>query len=161
MAKRGASWKGRARVVRLLKRTPETVRADILGVLNTAAPMALAAARASTPRKRGALANALKVKVFPKTLKMNLGLLNKADNRAFYYGRILDRGRKAQTVKVKRRTQSGSYINYALRVKALPAARFDIVYGRVSAYARNLVGASAREVFTRALGKIGGGDAVD
>jgi hypothetical protein len=155
--------KGLQRTRGLLKRLPDAVRAEINQVFEDKAPAALAFARASTPRKTGALANALRVKTFARSLSLKLGLLTKGDRRDFFYGNILDRGRRPQTVTVRRgnRQVSGGRVvsalqTYTMKVKAIPAARYDIVFGRVGAYVKNLIGVPAREIFTKALQRAGG-----
>lgn len=152
-----AKWKGKARVRRLLLGMPDATRLEIAKLFEDKAPAALAYARINTPRKTGALANALRVKTYPKRLALRLGLLTKGDNREFFYGRILDRGRRPQSVNVKRTTASGAVSQYVMKVSAIPAARFDIVYGRVAAYVRNLIGVPARDVFAKALRQFSGG----
>jgi len=155
--------KGLQRTRGLLKRLPDAVRAEINQVFEDKAPAALAFARASTPRKTGALANALRVKTFARSLSLKLGLLTKGDRQNFFYGNILDRGRRPQTVTVRRgdRQVSGGRVvsalqTYTMKVKAIPAARFDIVFGRVGAYVKNLIGVPAREIFTKAIQRAGG-----
>ena len=156
-----AKWKGRAKLKRLLQRLPDTVRLEIATLFEDQAPAALAYARASTPKRTGALAAALRVKTYRKTLRLRMGLMGRADNSRFFYGRILDRGRRAQAAKAKRRNASGAVTNYIVRVSAMPAARFDIVYGRVAAYVRNLIGVPARDIFARALRRAGAGGGAD
>jgi hypothetical protein len=55
-------------------------------------------------RRTGALVAGLAFKVFPKTLRLQVGLLTKAVNRRLFYGRILDLGRKGQAGVAKRRS---------------------------------------------------------
>jgi hypothetical protein len=160
-ANTAAKWKGRAKLKRLLQRLPDTVRLEIAKLFEEQAPAALAFARASTPKRTGALAAALRVKTYSKSLRMRLGLFGKADNSRFFYGRILDRGRRAQTARAKRRNASGAVTAYTVRVSALPAARFDIVYGRVAAYVRNLIGVPAKDIFAKALRAAGAGGGAD
>ena len=155
--------KGLQRARRLLKRLPDSVRTEIAQLFQDSAPAALAFARANTPRKTGALAAALRVKVYVRSLRMNLGLLSKGDRRDFFYGNILERGRRPQTVTVRRggrQVSRGRVVSalqtYKMRVKALPAAKYDIVLGRVRAYVLNLIGPPLRQIFTKALQNAGG-----
>lgn len=156
-----AKWKGRAKLKKLLQRLPDTVRTEIAKLFDEKAPAALAFSRANTPKRTGALAAALRVKVYPKRLALRLGLMGKADNTRFFYGRILDRGRRPQTVKAKRTSASGAVTQYTIRVGALPAARFDIVYGRVAAFVRNLIGVPAKDIFAKALRAAGVGGGIN
>lgn len=155
--------RGLQRTRRLLKQLPEAVRAEIVKVMEDNAPAALAFARANTPRKTGALANALRVKVYARSLSLKLGLLTKGAKRDFFYGNILDRGRRPHTVTVRRggrQVSRGRVVSalqtYTMKVKAIPAARFDIVFGRVGAYVKNLIGVPARTIFTKAIVRAGG-----
>lgn len=163
-----AKWKGRAKLKRLLQRLPDSVRLEIAKLFEDQAPAALAYARASTPKRTGALAAALRVKTYSKTLRMRLGIFKGAGthpgrNRLpiATIANILDRGRRPQTAKAKRRNASGAVTAYVVRVRAIPAARFDIVYGRVAAYVRNLIGVPAKDIFAKALRAAGAGGGAD
>ena len=161
---RGAKWKGRARLKRLLQRLPDSVRNEIAKMFEDQAPAALAYARASTPKRTGAIANALRVKVYSKTLKLRLGVFKGAGthpgrNRLpiATVAKILEQGRGSKTVTARRRNASGAVTRYTMKVGMIPAARFDIVYGRVQAYVKNLIGVPARSIFEKALRVAGAG----
>lgn len=163
-----AKWKGRAKLKRLLQRLPDTVRLEIATLFEDQAPAALAYARASTPKRTGALAAALRVKTYRKTLRLRMGVFKGAGIHPGHnrlpiatIASILEKGRRPQTAKAARRNASGAITRYVVRVKAMPAARFDIVYGRVAAYVRNLIGVPARDIFARALRRAGAGGGAD
>lgn len=153
-----AKWKGRAKLRRMLRSLPDDAREEIADVFQSNAPGLLAYARARTPVKTGAGRNLLGVRVSRKMLRLSLGLLTKVKQRAGFYLNILDRGRRPQTVRASRRTPSGTLSRYAFRVKPIPDARYDIVFGRVRAHAMNTVGAALRDLWPRVLRRYSGGD---
>jgi hypothetical protein len=106
--------------------------------------------------------------VFPKTLALRVGLMgkdriSKTKNRAqidLFYGRILEYGRKAQTVLVKRRTKKGGRVAYHLRVKPISRNRYDFVAGRAMSFATSKIRPTLKTIWERALFRAssGGGD---
>lgn len=154
-ARRGKSGlKGAGKVRRLLKRLPDEARASIVAELEKAAPVILSAARAETPVRTGALRRALEAKVFAKTMRLRVGLLTKAKRSKFFYGWILEAGRKPQTVRARK---AGGQ-PYQLRVKAISRERYDIVKGRTKALAQRLVRPGLDRAFRVALSKAATGN---
>jgi hypothetical protein len=152
MARRGAKrgLKGAGDVRRLLKNMPDAVKGEIVSLYQSAAPKALSIARAGAPVRTGALRSALSAKVFPKSIRLRVGLLGKAVNRRLFYGRILEVGRKAQTVRARRRSGGGTS-TYAMRISPIPAARYDIVQGRARRSIRALITGPLRGIWEKAL----------
>jgi hypothetical protein len=145
--------KGVGKLRRLMKRLPDEMRQEMIVELNLRGREALAAMIARAARRTGGLVSALAFKVFPKTLRLQVGLLTKAVNRKRFYGRILDLGRKAQQVTAKRGASS-----YAMNVRGIPASHF--VTGRRPEL-RTQLKANLSPVYQRALKKAaagGGGD---
>lgn len=151
-----ARWKGRARLRRILRQLPNDARAEIADVFDSRAPGILGYARARTPRRSGRGRQLLDVKVSRRTLRFSLGLLNKARQRAGFYLNILDRGRRPRMVMARRRTPSGGISRYALRIRAINEARYDIVLGRVAAHAMNTIGTALRGMWPRLLSRFSG-----
>lgn len=152
MARRRRSrLKGAAQVRSLLKRMPEAVHAEIVAIYRAAEAPALAIARAGTPVRTGALRNALRARVLPRSLRFQVGLIGKPANRQFFYGRILEIGRKAQTVKARRRNASGGVTTYAMRVSAIPGVRFNMVQGPARAQIRQLIVDPIRNLWEKSL----------
>lgn len=117
--------KGAKSIRRIMRAVPDTMSAELVHVLNDTGPKMARQMQARTPRRTGALAAGIKWKVMPKTLKMQVGLLGTKRGRAkLFYGFILNYGRKAKTVRAKRRNASGSVSVYPLRVRAYPAQHF-------------------------------------
>lgn len=107
MARR-RSIKGVGRVRRIIRTLPDTMTAELRHVLNDAGPRLARQMQARAPRRTGKLQAGIKWKVLPKTLKLQVGLLGtKAGRSKLFYGRILDRGRKAQVVQVRRLKAGG------------------------------------------------------
>lgn len=147
---------GAGKVRKLLRRLPETFRDEIVSALQGLGPKLLGRARAEAPRRSGALAAALAFKVYPRTLRLRMGLLSKRLGRDHFYGHILEVGRKAQTVNVKRRTSNG-VIEYALRVSPISPGRYDMVGGRTKTFAKNLIRPLLSRIYDRALRKAASG----
>lgn len=156
MARRRSRVVGASRVRKLLRRLPETMRAEIITALQGIGPKLLGRARGEAPRKTGALASALTFKVYPRTLRLRLGLLTKRLNSDYFYGHILEVGRKAQTKTVRRRTSNG-VIQYALRVSPISPGRYDMVGGRTKTFAKNLIRPLLSRIYDRALRKAASG----
>lgn len=152
-----ARWKGRARVRRIFKALPDEARSELADVFDERAPGILGYARANTPRKTGEGRALLSTKVSRKTLRFQLGLLSARARRQGFYLNILDRGRRPQTVRATRRAPSGAISRYMIRVRAINDARFDIVFGRVRAFAMNSIGVALRDLWPRVLARYSGG----
>ena len=147
--------KGVAQLRKRLRQMPDFVRSDIAEELRASGQRMLARAKAEAPKRTGGLSGALSFKVAPKTLNMRIGLVTKAMRRKFFYGYILDQGRKAKTVQVKRRTKSG-VTSYAMRVKAIPRNRYDFVFGRMRDFRTNEL-PHIRRALEKALSRVSRG----
>jgi hypothetical protein len=130
----GRGLQGARRVKKLLRRLPDEARGAILKGMQAEAPVIEGFMRAQAPARSGKLRRLLRVRVLPRSLRMQIGLIGRAANREAFYGRILELGRKAQTVRRKR----GGKV-HMMRVRAISAGRYDFVYGR------------AREFFLRRM----------
>jgi hypothetical protein len=127
--------KGAASFRRLLRRLPEAAREEVASFLDGAGARLLGRARAETPRKTGELAAALTYKLLPKSLRLRIGLLTKRTQRDYYYGYILDQGRKAKRVMIRRGPRKGAYMN----IRAIPRNRYNFVFGRGRDFRQNEV----------------------
>jgi hypothetical protein len=149
--------KGSKSFRRILRGLPEATRAEMADVLTKTGPAAAAIVEgrvdATTKRGTGRLRAGVKWKVYPRTLRLQVGYLGtKAGRAKLFYARILDLGRKAQTVNVTRRANAAPY---QMKVRAIAPKRF--VTGGMGAL-RQVVSVRLRGVFDRALRRIGGGD---
>lgn len=147
--------KGGARVRRFLRAMPDGVRGEIVTAFDHFGREMASTMRSRTPHRTGALLSRITYKVFPRTLRMQVGLIagKRVRNRLFY-ARILDLGRKAQIVQARRRTQSGQVSTYSMRVRGIPAKRF--VTGPLG-QSRAALNRHTRGIFERALRRTAGG----
>lgn len=150
--------KGVARLRKRLRDMPDHVQADLRTEFEDIGTRLLARAKAETPTRSGGLAAALAVRVLPRSLNLKIGLITKAKRRKFFYGYILDRGRRAQVVKAKRRTAGGISV-YAMRIRAIAPAKYDFVFGRRRDFLKNEL-PRLRRVFERSLARVSGGGGV-
>jgi hypothetical protein len=151
--------KGAGQVRRMLRQMPDAVQTEIVDLYRRTEAPALAIARGGAPVRTGALRAALGTKILPRSLRFQVGLIGKRVSREFFYGRILEVGRKAKTVSVRRSTSQGVSA-YALRVSAIPAVRYDIVQGRARARIRQLIVDPLQNLWDKALRRaaLGAGD---
>lgn len=105
---------------RLLKQLPSSAKEEMADVLAAAGPRILAAISADTPVRSGALKAALKQKLLRSSLRLRVGLITKKANRDLFYARIVEFGRKAQTVTIRRGARAGAL----MRVRALAPRPF-------------------------------------
>ncbi|MFA7505293.1 MAG: HK97 gp10 family phage protein [Burkholderiaceae bacterium] len=107
MARR-RGFRGIGRVRRMLRRLPDNVRKQMVGVLEGAGRGLKSAMRARAPKRTGALAQGIEYKVYPRSLRLRVGLLRTRAGRAdLFYGRVQDLGRRQQTVVVRRLIRGG------------------------------------------------------
>lgn len=119
---------GAPQLRRALRNLEPDVREHLADKLRSVGQRLLARAKMLTPTRPGGggLRNALTYKVAPASLTLSLGLVTKGAQRAFFYGYILDAGRKAKTVTIKRGPRAGS----TMRIKAIGVNRYNFVFGR-------------------------------
>lgn len=155
--------RGRARTKRLLKAIPQVYRNEIVDAFEEAGPQFVSAMRARARQKTGRLRRSIKYRVLKGRLSLKIGLLGRD---APFYGRIQDRGRRAQVVTVRRfkRGSARSYIrgiksgpgviSYKMRVRAMQGTRF--VTGQFTNLRRALSVKLSRS-FERGLKALSGG----
>lgn len=145
------SSRGRGQLGLLLRKMPGPFRVEMVAVLTKGGEALRAAIKARTPRKSGALQAGIDYKVWPKSLRLKVGLLGtKAGRSPLFYGRIQDRGRKAQTVRV-RRARSQPYV---MKVRGMTGKQF--VTGRMTEL-RDTIRTNLNGIFARALARLSGG----
>jgi hypothetical protein len=142
----GRGLQGARRVKRILRRLPDDVRAEVVQGMQAEAPIVEAFMKAQAPSRTGKLRRLLRVRVLAKSMRMQVGLIGKAANREGFYGKILEGGRKAQTV---RRKRAGKV--HTMRVRAIPRDRYDFVYGRAREFYLRRIKARLGDVWERAL----------
>jgi hypothetical protein len=141
----------------MLRRLPEAMREEMADAMVLAGRDITNAQRADAPVKTGRLRAGISYKVNQKTLKLRAGLLGKPINRRLFYGRIIEFGRKAQTVMVNRRIEAGSALVNRRRVAHPPyRLRVKARRGRPFIYRRrpelmNMINRRLKQFWTRVL----------
>ena len=121
--------KGVSSLRRLLRKLPDESRKELADELTAIGARLIGRAKNETPVRTGRLKAALAFRVAAKTLQLRLGLVKKADRRRFFYGYILDAGRKGKVGK----SRSGR--NYT--VTPIPASRYEFIFGRRRDFQQN------------------------
>jgi hypothetical protein len=161
-----------------MKQLPDALTGQMRSVLESGGRALQSAMRSRAPKRTGAVAAGITYKVFPKTLRLRVGLLGTKTGRAkLFYGRIQDLGRKSQVVMVQRRRRVDAPIGGGATAKVLRTARgrkvaADIVSTypmRVRAMApkrfitgsypvlQSTIGNALRGIWKRSLADISGG----
>ncbi|MBY0583269.1 MAG: HK97 gp10 family phage protein [Sphingomonas sp.] len=155
------------RARRILRQLPDAMRAELVDALNRGGDALVATVKSRTPRRSGALAAGIRKKVLPQSLRLRVGLVGPVkERRQLFYGRILDLGRKAQTVAVAPRKyanrtfvrQGGRRValkTFVVRVRAIAPKRF--ITGQYP-QARSIITGQVKFIWERALARIAGGD---
>lgn len=115
---------GVAGVRKLIRQLPTAVKEEMADELQAIAPDYLAAVKAFTPVAKtahrpgyepGALRDAITAKVLRTSLRLRVGLIGRRANREFFYGRIIEFGRKHKTVTIKRGPRAGHKLEVQAR----------------------------------------------
>ena len=114
--------KGGASLRRLLRKLEPELNAYLRGELQSITGRLVGRAKAEVPVRTGALRNALRGTVTPKTLVAKIGLVTKATRRRFFYGFILDQGRKHTIIPLPNGKQRV--------IPAISRERYNFVFGR-------------------------------
>lgn len=160
MARRKSEFRtrDRIRVRRVLQGMGPEVEREVISAYKRHAPAILAYARGEVPTRSGRLRAALAFKIYPKTLRLRIGLLTKRIQSKFFYAHILEAGRRAQVVKVRRRRPvSGGVAVYMMRVRAISKDRYDFVRGRAEQFMQRTLGDEMRGVLGKALKRLAAG----
>lgn len=148
MAGRRRRVRGDRAFRKLLVRLPDSIRHELIVDLHVGGAEILAVQRADAPKRTGALAQALSKRVFPRTVRLRVGLIGRPVNRRFFYAKIFQWGRKAQTVNARRRS-AGGVSSYQMRVRAIAAQPF-VRSSRVAAI-RDKIASGVRRFWSRVL----------
>lgn len=143
--------RGASRIKALLRALPDAYRKEMVTALDEAGAALAPAMKARAPRKTGATQAGITYKVTARSLTLKVGLLGlRRGQGGLFYSRIQDLGRKAQTVRVRRRNSKP----YLMRVRAMAGKRF--VTGQFGDL-RTTVTGKIRGIFGRALSRLSGG----
>ncbi len=138
---------------KLLRKLPDSAKEEMAVALDKAGDRLLSAMRSEVPRRTGALAGGLSKKLLRASLRLRVGFIGKPINRRLFYGRIIEFGRKAQTVRAKR---SGT--TYTMRIRARAGRPF--VQSRRTDL-RTSLNAELKGTWTRILQRAAAGDLSD
>lgn len=141
-------FKGGRSARRLVRNIEPAMRAELVAALEEGGTELYRAIYARAPQKTGKLKAAIERKVYPKTLRLRVGFLGrgKGSRTTVFYARILEFGRKAQTVPIKRGPRAGATMNVG------PIAPRKFVYGPLTDI-RRVMGKRLRDVWTKVLKK--------
>ncbi|GAA4218636.1 hypothetical protein GCM10022253_19470 [Sphingomonas endophytica] len=150
-----SGFKGGKRFRRILQQLPDEARRDLVEAFGRAGRRAQAAMRARAKHKTGTLQQGIKYRVSPTTLRLQVGLLGTKRGRSkLFYGFVLDKGRKAQTVRITRGPRAGA----SMKIRALPGDHF--VSGEYPDL-RDGINREVRPLFNRILTRLSQGVAND
>lgn len=108
MARRRSSVTGKREISQNLRALDKATRGEIVDVLRRIGPKLETVMKAAAPYKTGALRDGINYTVNATSMTLRVGLLGTKRGRAdLFYGRIQDRGRRAQIVVVKRLVRGG------------------------------------------------------
>lgn len=171
MARRKRYVRGDRAFRRLIKKmADQTIRDEMLATLDMGGDAILAAQQADATVSRR-VRSALSKRLLRGSMRLRVGLVGRPVNRRLWWSRIIERGRKAQTVVAVRQSASKAYAAvprggmgrrghalargirgvYALRVTAL-APKPAIQSARVRAI-RDTMGGQLRTYWDRVLAK--------
>lgn len=139
--------KGDKAFTKLIGRLPDMVREEIREQMNRTGEEQLARMQSEAPVRTGALRGGLSAKVTPSGLRLKVGLVGKPINRKLFYGRIVEFGRKGQTVRARRAGGKP----YLLRIKGMAPRPFVYNVNREAIYA------PFRAIWDRALANAAAG----
>lgn len=150
MARRVSRWKfqGIIRTRKILRGLPEAFRSEMVEELTAVGAYGAKLMKNAAPMGRtGQLRNAITFKLSAKQLVLRVGIIGKRLARSVFYAKILEFGRKAQVVQARRRTGTA----YAMRISAIPADRYDFIFGAPRREVRDRAIKGLRATYTRAL----------
>lgn len=108
---------------KLLRQLPDEAKGEMAAVLDNAGDQLLSEMQADVPRRTGRLASGLSKKLLRSSLRLRVGIIGKPTARRLFYSHIVEGGRKAGSVMVRRRI-GGTLALYRMRVRAMAARPF-------------------------------------
>lgn len=162
---------------------PDLYEAEQLALLREIMPAAVARAKAGVPvrkgkrqlryryggelRPAGGLASLITGEVNDQDRRLSIGLLTAEARSRGFYGFILDAGRGLKRSRSRPRNRRlvgltrvglasiGRYSKrYTRRISPIPADRYDITFGRVRVFVRELAGRGLLRIHDRAVAKL-------
>lgn len=145
---------GASKVRRMMRRLPDSMQEELVRELNVAGIEMLSVMQGRAPARTGALKSGLRFKVFPRTMRLQVGILGKRERSRLFYAHILEFGRKAQEVRARRRTKSGAVSSYMMNVRRIAPKRF--VFGGMGQL-RERLQRNLKAIYQQALSKVAAG----
>lgn len=157
MARR-SRLRGDKEIRQVLRGLPVAIRKEILDVLEELGAGLETKMKAAAPKRTGALRAGITHKVFPLTLRMEVGLRDTKRGRSdLFYGRIQDLGRRRTIAVIERRIRRdlpGMTRPYPRDTPAMPGKRF--ITGRYTE-ARQEAREKLKGIYARAMTTAGSG----
>ena len=138
---------------KLLSRVPAAARDDIVEMFEEAGDQIAANAKSDSPSRR--VAGAITKRVSRASLRLRVGLIGAPLNRRLFFARILEKGRKAQNVRARRRSKSGKVTTYRMNVRVMPARPF--VYTARNEAIRDSMGGRIGKFWERVISRAAAG----
>lgn len=123
------------------------IQGEVETLLRETGAQVLTEQKSRVPVRTGALKQGLSMKVLPKSRRLQVGLIGKPVNRKLYYGRIVEFGRKGQTVRARRAGGKP----YLMKVRGMAPRPFVYSVNREDIYSR------FRSLWDRVLGRAAAG----
>lgn len=153
----GGKWTGVRSTRRFLQNIEPEARRELNDEFNAIGDRLLGHALAETPRRYGGLVSAIQKRVtIGASLILRLGLLTKRAQSEYFYGYILDQGRKGGTAKAARVRKDGTIHRYMVRIGAISQDKYNFVFGRRADFMANEL-PKLRGIFDRILRRASAG----
>jgi len=154
-------WAGVRATRKFLANIEPEARKELTDEFEAIGDRLLGHALAETPRLYGGLVSAIQKRVtIGSSLILRLGLLAKRAKTEYFYGYILDQGRRAGSARAKRVRKDGTVHEYMVRIGAISRSRYDFVFGRREDFNLNEL-PRLRSIFDRILRRASAGVAND
>lgn len=127
----GGNWTGVRSTRRFLQNIEPAARQELTDEFEAIGDRLLGNALGETPRRYGGLVSAIQKRVtIGASLILRLGLLTKRAKSEYFYGYILDQGRRGGQAKAARVRKDGTVHRYMVNVGAISRDKYNFVFGR-------------------------------
>ncbi|KKC24929.1 hypothetical protein [Sphingomonas sp. SRS2] len=153
----GGKWLGVRSTRRFLANIEPEARRELNDEFQAIGDRLLGNALAETPRRYGGLVSAIQKRVtIGASLILRLGLLTRRAKSEFFYGYILDQGRRAGRANAARVRKDGTVERYLVNVGAIGRSKYNFVFGRRADFDANEL-PRLRSIFDRILRRASAG----
>lgn len=152
-----AKWLGVRSTRRFLQNIEPEARRELNDEFQAIGDRLLGNTLAETPRKYGGLVSAIQKRVtIGASLILRIGLLTKRAKTEYFYGYILDQGRRGGRFKAARVRKDGTIERYLVNVGAISRDKYNFVFGRRADFEANEL-PRLRSIFDRILRRASAG----